>query len=425
MSRMFQLAGPTGSGKTRLLSVLADVSNPAGMELRQILLPLLSATSTSLLPQGIRRPVFSRAVRSLLTVPLVYAGSSLTEAEAKVRALLNRFSFGYLLNRDYFTLSGGERQFVGLFSTLMWDVDAYLLDDPIAMLDQKRAAETVAVLNEYSQGEERGSFVLATSNIESHAGLQFDETVHVGYCPDVGTCARQLESLLARESCALRGETGVDLDSLTVAPFGRRLVSDQTLHLGPGRLFLLTGNNGEGKTCLLHTLGGLRSPTAGRVRLRMGDVESAPAAGETALYFPQEPAGLLGFGSVREELGAGASPLWWTRILEFFYDWQLLDPAAHGTEGSFGEVRFRSVLAMIGGAARSKKTRILLFDEPDVSLDDLRAGSLAALLGWLVKGGFWTCVTTHRPQLYKACCGPCTKVTRLSLADKELRQCDL
>ena len=56
-------------------------------------------------------------------------------------------------------------------------------------------------------------------------------------------------------------------EGVRVAVGSRVLVDDLDLEIGPGELLVILGRNGTGKTLLLHTLAGLRAPTAGAVRL--------------------------------------------------------------------------------------------------------------------------------------------------------------
>lgn len=57
-------------------------------------------------------------------------------------------------------------------------------------------------------------------------------------------------------------------DTLAVHVGGRRLIASLSLAVGSGELWCLIGANGSGKTSLLHTLAGLRAPSAGVVRLQ-------------------------------------------------------------------------------------------------------------------------------------------------------------
>lgn len=56
--------------------------------------------------------------------------------------------------------------------------------------------------------------------------------------------------------------------------FGRRvLFRDLDLDLGPGGSLAVTGRNGAGKSTLLQIIAGVRTPTEGTVRLRLGERE--------------------------------------------------------------------------------------------------------------------------------------------------------
>lgn len=60
-------------------------------------------------------------------------------------------------------------------------------------------------------------------------------------------------------------DTSIELSDVAVARGGRTLLSSLSFTLGPGRLALLTGPNGSGKTSLLRVIAGLSPPAAGRI----------------------------------------------------------------------------------------------------------------------------------------------------------------
>jgi iron complex transport system ATP-binding protein len=69
------------------------------------------------------------------------------------------------------------------------------------------------------------------------------------------------------ESHARRTPAALAADALTVAAGTRTLVRELAVEIAPGELVCVLGENGAGKTLTLHTLAGLRAPTAGRVLL--------------------------------------------------------------------------------------------------------------------------------------------------------------
>jgi len=429
MSDAFLLVGPNGCGKSRALQLLSDKSRIDGAALARVLFPDLSIGAASLLPQGSQRAIFSTSVRSLLVGPLVYSGLTIEESEVKVHALLQRFSFSHLLTRNYFTLSGGEKQFVSLFSALLWDVNTYLLDDPLAMLDRERACEALTVLIEFNRTDAKKQMVVGTTDVGLYSAVRDGssvhgrQVVHLGYAPDHETCVSQFDSLLRSVDLKGMARVEVKLESLTVAPFGRCLLDKEEMVLVAGQLFIVTGKNGEGKSCFLQVLAGLRRAQSGRIAISDGRAITKPVAGETTLYLPQDSSGVLGFGTVREELTGRTVPEWWRKVLEFLYDWRVLEPNDRAAEGSFGEVRFRATLAILGAAARKHKELVmLLLDEPDVGLDRLRNSLLARLLGWLAKDNLLVAIVTHHPDRYQ---GVSSRVGQLVLQNKKLQCCAL
>lgn len=64
---------------------------------------------------------------------------------------------------------------------------------------------------------------------------------------------------------------------LDVAVPGRMLCRGLDLVIEPGQRWAILGPNGAGKTSLLHTLGGIRAPTAGQVFGAGADLQTLPA----------------------------------------------------------------------------------------------------------------------------------------------------
>jgi len=68
--------------------------------------------------------------------------------------------------------------------------------------------------------------------------------------------------------------------------FGRRLLfRDLAVSVGPGEALAVTGANGSGKSTLLQILAGLRTPTAGEVRLRLSGQEVSAESGPLQIGF--------------------------------------------------------------------------------------------------------------------------------------------
>lgn len=352
--------------------------------------------------QAGQNAIFSRFVRSLLTVPLVFAGLSTHEAAARLDQLLQEFNFAHLLERDYLTLSGGERQFVALFSCLLSEVDLYMLDDPVVMMDQERAAKTISIIKEFFSTENNRIGAVTSVRPADYCGLPFGNTVHLGYSPNPSRCLEEFDALLASLQVIEAHRSMVVLDNLTISPFGRTLLRNESNCFRSGELALITGANGCGKTCILHALAGISRPHFGSIAVLDTNQEAVlPAVGKNCVYLPQQFLNLVGFETIAEELGTRTAPLWWRKILEFLFDWRILHPELRVPESSLGERHFCNILAALSAGARQPTVKVLLLDEPDSGLDDLHCRLLIRIFHWLAAQHWTVVIVSHRPHLYR------------------------
>ena len=185
---------------------------------------------------------------------------------------------------------------------------------------------------------------------------------------------------------------------------------DVSFKLGAGRSLALLGASGSGKSTLLQVIKGLDAPEAGEVLL--DDVPAAAAAGaelrrQVGLVF-QTPELQLFATSAREDVAFGPRRL----------GWQEPDVAAAVDEAlalvglppeQFGG---RHPYALSGGEQRrlalagvlAMRPRLLLLDEPFVSLDPATRRELAKILLRLRADGVSLVLATHDVDLAWALC---------------------
>ncbi|HEY5087148.1 MAG TPA: ATP-binding cassette domain-containing protein, partial [Gemmatimonadaceae bacterium] len=158
------LTGPTASGKTTLLAVIAGAVAPTAGD---VVIAGINVTSTppelrgvGLVPQhGYLFPHLS--VRQNIEYGAEHSSTALDVAR--------RFGVDHLVDRSVASLSGGERQLVALCRALAPHPAVLLLDEPLSALDAKRCS---AVLREFSTLQsEHGFTVLHVTHRETDAAF--------------------------------------------------------------------------------------------------------------------------------------------------------------------------------------------------------------------------------------------------------------
>jgi ATP-binding cassette subfamily F protein 3 len=163
------------------------------------------------------------------------------------------------------------------------------------------------------------------------------------------------------------GRVVLDVEDLVLDVDGRRLVEHGTFALERGRRMAVIGPNGAGKTTLIETLLGLRSPTAGRIKLGH-NVEAA--------FFSQHADELPEQATVLEAMSAG-SPLTTlecrTVLGRFLFPGDEVEKRIEVLSG--GERRRVSLARLVTSGAN-----LLVLDEPTNHLDVEAREALEAAL---------------------------------------------
>ncbi|MFJ9376869.1 ABC transporter ATP-binding protein [Streptomyces sp. NPDC101455] len=171
-----------------------------------------------------------------------------------------------------------------------------------------------------------------------------------------------------------------------------RVLDDVSFEVEAGRLVVIAGSSGAGKTVLLQTLAGLQAPTSGDV-LHDGAQPGPP--GPEFGYVPQEDvihrelplrrtleyAGLL-------RMPGGTVSARVTEVLDVLGLAQRADTPVRALSG--GE-RKRACIA----AELLTRPRVLFLDEPTSGLDPVTGAALPATLRGLAESGTTVVLTTH------------------------------
>ena len=189
----------------------------------------------------------------------------------------------------------------------------------------------------------------------------------------------------------------------------RRVLEALTLAFEPGRMTVLTGRSGAGKTTLIRLLCGLDVPDAGEVEIDgqplagAGPEERAGLRRERIGYLPQEP-WPVSFLSAEENVALALSIRGWEpvaaaeRATTVLVHVGLADRARQRVARlSAGEGQ-RVALARALASARG----LLIVDEPTSRLDEAHAGAVAELLAQAAAEDRQTVIcATHDPEVIR------------------------
>jgi len=147
------LTGPSGSGKSTLLHLLARLQRPTAGSISWPGVDRPDATSpdriglVGLVFQG-RSLLPALDVMENVRLPLLFAGTSESEATTRAAAALDRLRIADLAGALPDTLSGGQAQRVAIARVLAAEPRLILADEPTGQLDHAAAALVIDVLIE-------------------------------------------------------------------------------------------------------------------------------------------------------------------------------------------------------------------------------------------------------------------------------------
>ncbi|MCU8014239.1 ATP-binding cassette domain-containing protein [Shewanella sp. SM74] len=255
------VSGPTGSGKSSLLNLLAGVLNrPHEGDIWRY--PQLV---TGLVMQDPQTQLLRQTVGAEVAFALENLGIPAEQMLPKVQLALRRVGLYLRLDTQVSTLSLGQKYRLMIAAQLVSEPHLLLLDEPWAQLDDHGVSELLVVLRNLIQ--DGMALVLVEHNASAFAEIiQHYWQLEAGKLSEgiyTVSDAPQIEAPAWRNQAKFE-HLGKVLVSAEAFDFGfdacpTLFACPQGFQLQAGEIVTLVGDNGSGKTSLLKTIAGVHS----------------------------------------------------------------------------------------------------------------------------------------------------------------------
>ena len=405
------LLGPTGSGKSTILSLIKPEIAPQGKQVGSIIVCVQevsamtqaqSVDTIAFVPQAASRALVCETPLKELAFGLENRGVSEKEMRRRIFETVSFFGMEPLLHKRNCELSGGEQQLVALAAALVMRPKLLLLDEPTSQLDPFAQKNFIALLERVAR-ELNVAVLVATHDITAFEHLADTLICLDGEKPDAlraDSSSRQVlcpSSSAPNQASTVADNTPVlEFSAVTFAyPQSEQLVlSKCSLEVAGREIRALVGGNGSGKSTLLKLAAGILRPRRGRVYNQLQQSQG---------YIPQNPELLFTCQSVGEELTQ-----WQQSGTYSDQDIQDLLKAS----GLLARTTYQKLMSfhpydLSGGQQQLlalvkvllTKAHLLILDEPTKGLDVPTKDAVVNLLSRAQSEGATIVIATHDMQL--------------------------
>ena len=405
------LLGPTGSGKSTILSLIKPEIAPQGKQDGSIIVcgqevstmtQAQSVDTIAFVSQVASRALVCETPLKELAFGLENRGVSEKEMRRRIFETVSFFGMEPLLHKRNCELSGGEQQLVALAAALVMRPKLLLLDEPTSQLDPFAQKNFTALLERVAR-ELNVAVLVATHDVTAFEHLA-DARIHLdGEKPDAlqaDSSSRQAlcpgSSVSNQVSTAADNSPVLEFSAVTFAyPQSEQLVLNKcSLEVAGREIRALVGGNGSGKSTLLKLAAGILRPRRGRVYNQLQQSQG---------YIPQNPELLFTCQSVGEELAQ-----WQQSGAYSDQDIQdLLEASGLLARTTYQKLMSSHPYDLSGGQQQLlalvkvmlTKARLLILDEPTKGLDAPTKEAVINLLSYAQAEGATILVATHDMQL--------------------------
>ena len=336
----------------------------------------------------------------------------------RVHSAAQMLDVEYLLDRDIFALSGGEKQKIAVASVYALNPEVFVFDEPSSNLDHAACMELAALMKRLkAQGK---TLIIAEHRLYFLTEL-FDRIIYCenGQIQNDWTRNEFMRfSEMEREKLGLRAlfldELSPLNDTLLSSPLlsikkmtahykrGKEILQDISIDASPGEIIGIVGKNGQGKSTFARALCGLHKKSDGDIILDGKLVEQKARAGPCYLVM-QESGYQLFTDSVENEL-----------LLSKSKEDRPADEKVNIILSSLrlAKLRSRHPMSLSGGekqrtaigTAMAHDAQVIIFDEPTSGLDFANMCRVVEVLKRLAESGKVIFVITHDFELLARAC---------------------
>lgn len=382
------VSGASGSGKTLCAQALCGLL-PDSL----IVNGRVSCEGAAYVGEDPDTQIVTLTVLDEVASALEYSCVPASEIEKRCADALHLMGLSGLEHRNPWSLSGGQRQRLALACAIARRSSVLVLDNPCANIDvegralvyraiRARADQGVSVvLFERRENLPEWADELVVLSQESRDSLVFPS------------------SLKEWGASGFNGVPSIKMRHVSLGRNGRRL-SDVSLDLSPGNIYLLAGTNGCGKTSLMSVLGGAANPNSGTLWVGEEEVRRLPDG--LVDWAQQNPERQFSQTTVKEEIGKA--------IRNSRADGPLSEHQISELSSVFDKAGLSDVSPYVLSAGKKRVLGILLalisnrpmvmLDEPTANLED--SGTLNSLLRIYADGGGIVLVSSHDAERLQA-----------------------
>lgn len=337
------------------------------------------------------------------------------EIAARIKQTAEDLQIEYLLNRNIFNLSGGEKQIIAFAGIYAMSPQVYVLDEPSSNLDIQAIEKVRKILSLLKQ---QGKTIIIAEHRTYYLKDLADRAVYMENGKIVREYTMSELAHLSHEEQIDSGIRTVDLLSYPIIPRPMPKASHtieikdihcfygQTealfipeLSIPSGRITAIIGTNGAGKSTFVSWMCGLMKKAKGTFLLD-GKKQNAKERVRESYLVMQETGHQLFSDSVREEIVLGHRDPSEDSLQEIMEALDISGFSEHHPMTLSGGQKQRVIIA----SAMFCGKKILYFDEPTSGLDFSHMMQTCQLLKQLRREDVFLFIITHDYELIASVC---------------------